>query len=198
VAGHKSGRSISAYQAGTNRGANFEYVHAPKPPKCQTTVQWLAAILFFFFLEFSLQIFDSSVKYTNQSNSTCSTKKTDPTALRPRWYMTNSKIGTRDSECGAGTEQAGPLAAHRHTDPTKFPLLAGKVTGRALEHGVPHESPGEDHLKLVVRPGPCGEVLKEHHHFLKIQFLQLVRPLRWVGEAEEGFQSIRNFEFWQA
>lgn len=53
-------------------------------------------------------------------------------------------------------------------------FLADKVTGGAFEHRVPHVSPGEDHLKLVVRPGPCGEVLKEHHHFLKIQFLQLV------------------------
>jgi hypothetical protein len=53
-------------------------------------------------------------------------------------------------------------------------ILAGKVTGRAFEHRMPHVSPGEDHLKLMVRPGSCGKVLKEHHHFLKVQFLKLV------------------------
>jgi hypothetical protein len=67
-------------------------------------------------------------------------------------------------------------------------FLAGKVAGRAFEHRVPHVSPGEDHLKLVVRPGPCGKVLKEHHHFLKIQFLQLVRPL--MGETVSNYQEL--------
>lgn len=57
-------------------------------------------------------------------------------------------------------------------------VLAGKVAGRAFEHRVPHVRPREDHLELVVRPGPCGKVLKEHHHLLKIQLLQLVRPLQ--------------------
>ena len=67
-------------------------------------------------------------------------------------------------------------------------FLAGKVAGRAFEHRVPHVSPGEDHLKLVVCPGPCGKVLKEHHHFLKIQFLQLVRPL--MGERVSNYQEL--------
>jgi hypothetical protein len=56
-------------------------------------------------------------------------------------------------------------------------VLAGEVAGRAFEHRVPHVCPREDHLQLVVRPGPRGEVLQEHHHLLKIQLLQLVRPL---------------------
>jgi hypothetical protein len=79
-------RKKHIYQVGTNREANFEYVHAPSHPKCQT-IQWLAAILFFF-LKFSLQIFDSSVKYTNQSNSMCLTKNRPKSATR-WWYMTN-------------------------------------------------------------------------------------------------------------
>jgi hypothetical protein len=52
-------------------------------------------------------------------------------------------------------------------------ILAGKVAGRAVEHRVPHVGPGEDYLKLMVRPGSSRKVLKEHHHFLKIQFLKL-------------------------
>lgn len=98
------------------------------------------------------------------------------------------KLQDRSAERAQDRPSSHFSCSQAHRPDKKFPLLAGKVTGRALEHGVPHESPGEDHLKLVVRPGPRGEVLKEHHHFLKIQFLQLVRPLRWVGEAEKGFK----------
>ena len=53
-------------------------------------------------------------------------------------------------------------------------ILAGEMTGRAFEHCMPHVRPGEDHLELVVPPGPSRKALKEHHHVLEIQFLQLV------------------------
>jgi len=36
-------------------------------------------------------------------------------------------------------------------------ILAGEMTGRAFEHCMPHVRPGEDHLELVVPPGPSPE-----------------------------------------
>jgi hypothetical protein len=102
-------------QVQTGKPTLSTYMPPNHPSAKQQYNGWLL-FFSFFSLEFSLQIFDSSVKYTNQSNSTCSTKKTDPTALRRRWYMTNSKIGARS---GHRTGQVPTLAAHRHTDPTK-------------------------------------------------------------------------------
>lgn len=57
---------------------------------------------------------------------------------------------------------------------SRIVLLAGEMTGRALEHGVPHVRPGEDHLELMVRPVPGRQVLEEHDHLLEIQLLQLL------------------------
>jgi hypothetical protein len=78
-------RKKHIYQAGTNREANFEYVHAPSHPVSNNT---MARCYSLFSLKFSLQIFDSSVKYTNQSNSMCLTKNRPKSATR-WWYMTN-------------------------------------------------------------------------------------------------------------
>ena len=38
-------------------------------------------------------------------------------------------------------------------------ILAGEMTGRAFEHCMPHVRPGEDHLELVVPPGPSRKAL---------------------------------------
>lgn len=47
--------------------------------------------------------------------------------------------------------------------------LVGKMTWRAIEHGVPHKSSRKDHLQFMVSPELSWEVLKEHNHLLEFK-----------------------------
>ena len=73
-------------------------------------------------------------------------------------------------------------------------VLAGEMTGRAFEHCMPHVRPGEDHLELVVSPGPSRKALKEHHHVLEIQFLQLVWPEFEKSDRDDAIAVIKTHE----
>ena len=52
------------------------------------------------------------------------------------------------------------------------------MAGGAVEHGVPHISPGKHHLELLVSPVMSWKVLKEHYQLLEIKLLKRIRPLK--------------------
>lgn len=59
---------------------------------------------------------------------------------------------------------------------------ASQMSGRVVEHGVPHIRLRKHRLQLQMRPVMCRKMLKEHHHLLKIELLQSVRPLPYKNE----------------